>query len=204
MNNIQKLGIVYFIILMVFGIPMLYVSLSEDRNYIKEWEEVKDVYYERLIQAGQAVIGLIIILSVLYLGKIHDYQKDITNLEVELNEVVWKFKKKFPNPNWMINKEIYEVSCVAQDELDKSLKSLNIYPKTIVFFLATQIGIVAWMLLNASTEEQKDFVSSILMLMISICEFGVIWGVYEAMIKTKKGVYRKTLFDISALKRRLD
>jgi len=152
MNTIQKLAIVFFMVLISMMTIVAYLFAS-NITLIENWDNVREQYFNRLILACQIVIGLIVILSILYLGKFHDYSKDMIKLEVELNETIIKFKNKFPIRNWQIAEETNSVAENANKQLDKNLKILNDFPRFQILFILFQVGLVSWILITASMNE---------------------------------------------------
>ncbi|MGY5146513.1 MAG: hypothetical protein ACW9W4_00705 [Candidatus Nitrosopumilus sp. bin_7KS] len=208
MQIIQKLSIVYVVILVGFLIPILTVIFLDDIQVISEWENVSELYYERLILAGQAILGLIILLSVFYLGKFHDYKKSLTQSEIKLKEITWKFKQKYQNRIWDVNKDIFELSNNSEKTFDDLNKILDKFPKMLIAILTVLLLIIAFVLVGASANEvegnQKNFIMHGLILLLAISEFLVIWSVYETMLNLQNRAYRIILYNISSLERYLD
>ena len=48
-------GIAYYGVVAIFLIPIYFVLSQTEVNYIKDWEDVKEIFYDRLFLSTQAV-----------------------------------------------------------------------------------------------------------------------------------------------------
>lgn len=201
-------GIVYYIVLGIFLIPIFFVISQTDVNYIVNWESVKETYYDRLFLSTQAVLGLIIIMTIFYLGKIHDYRKELVIGEVNLREVTWKFKKKIPRLNWQVDKKTFELSENIEDIFQEIERTLQKVPIAILLILIIQLLLIGAIFVMITTNEiegnQKSFILTGLLLSIVICELFVVWALYEHLLSLHRNVLRSVLYGKFELKKFID
>ena len=207
-SKAKLLAIFYVVNIVIFTIPIFYVNSIDPLEIFDDWEKNNKIFYERLTLSAQAEFGLILILSVFYLGKIHDHRRDYTNSLGNLYEIVFKFKKKFPLPHGSVNNETYKMADNAlkdYKEIDKALNFMILLP---ISFLLLSIGMISIVLFSATFvvdySLQNDFVLLVLLLALTFAEFVVLWGDYEVIISTHRLSLRGMLFVIATIKAEID
>lgn len=204
MESVRFLAIIYFLILAVMVIPILFVSSMDEIEIIDDWEKKSKIYYERLILASQATLGLILILTIFYLGKIHDYRRDFTKSQAKLFEIILKFKKKNPTRSWSVKNEIYEFAENGVKTFEEIEKELDKMKKNIIGILITFVVLLTSIFISAARYEdsilQNDFLVISLLLLASFVEFIIVWSMYESVVSIHRKSLKGILLTISRLK----
>jgi len=207
-KQILVLGIIYGINFVAFLTSMFYINSIDKLEIIEDWENNNRIFYDRLILTAQAELGLILILTVFYLGKFHDYTRDFTKSQGNLYEIVFKFKKKFPSPHGSITNKIYKLANNSLDDFKDIEKNLSYMKRLPIGFLLVAVTLIAYALVLISTDVdynlQNDFFIIILLLLLIFAEFVTLWGIYEVIISVHQKALKGLLFTIAALKAEID
>jgi len=166
------------------------------------------VYYERLILAVQAELGLIVVLTVFYLGKIHDYRRDYTKSLGNLFQVLYEFRKKFTLRHWSLEKGVFEMAEKAEDKFNDIEHDLHTLITIVISVLIFFVGMIAMIFVLATKYEnslsQNDFIIIGLFAATAFTEFIVIWAMFEMIISAHRKALNNLLYSTAVLKNSLN
>lgn len=161
-------------------------------------------YYNFFITATQIVLGLIVAVTIFYLGKMHDYKRDFIKHYGKLTETIERYKRKFQSiekyedllkdAEDVLNE--YEEDWEYFRNLPKTLISISLL---IVFLMSTVLIVI---MAFAQTIQNFVFLASSFVFVLSI--FILRWDAMEIILFNHDDKFKEIIEIDALLKSKID
>jgi len=150
------------------------------------WFKNYHAYYSPLTLATQAIMGLIVVLAIFYLGKLHDHRHNVIKSKAKLLEISYRFQKYFQDG---------KIDDVKLKETQQAVIDVETYEKNIprlftgviILSLLMTGGFVVIMFsisAHQNDNNQKDFLKLIVMFCLAVANLLAFWLQTESIMST--------------------
>lgn len=208
----SKIMISFLLLYVGYLILSGYVNSLESVDFLHINQANYAKYHSIIITGIQIILGLIGVLAIFYLGKVHDYKRDFIKYYGQLYEIEHKIKNvtssfnraQFKGMDEWKWQEMVNLSKFVQKDSDDTLrefadagKRLSSLPKGVIgltiFILITFAMLFFISFLNETNPKPKDFIGMVLAFFLAIGELFCVWALFEQTIKANDVVLESTV-----------
>lgn len=197
--------IALFVGFIIYAIIILFSLFNPTNVILNVWQDYEK-YLKPLTDAIPLLIAAITILSVFYLGKFHDYRRDLIKQYGVFTEIKIRIERKYSSTE--IERHEKLIKAMEDDDIyhNESEVSFKGTPKWAILNSFCVLGalILSFIFIRTDSLSGNELFSIFISIIFGIIEFFIMLGVYEYVISKHDKALKNITQNIAYMKAYLD